>query len=756
MTDIRTISPDQLTVLSEIPEDLHAVVFSPAGPLQAVPYEKLLTKLIATDLAKTSRAALYADLAHPADSVALVFSDPVATQNGWYRKIGYSGAGSWEQFEELARSARREAAAAAAIAQAAAQVTLWAAGAPGFPDVESGLASVESGETFYVVVGAMGIIYRKDAGPTATEISRFIINPQASTSAALIGKAGGGTVQDALTSLAMAQAARPVTVKDFGAVGDDIANDTAAFAAAAATGRPVIVPDGTYRVNGCLFTARVTFLSGARIRRTGGSLAFAGGIDAPVEQIFLNAVGTSQVDVNNDLTPEGWVDWFGYDANAIETCHAIFHINRLGPRDYFADRTVILDRSHREVIGSGGSAEGQAAGGGTRIVLVGAAAASQPIVRVGTLNTSAVLSTARRLNIRKINTIRDGTINPATSGRREDAVPGWLVAGWYESVMEDCFDFGSPIHYRIYGTIGCKLNRCGGVRPGVGAANGFPDFYTAFCVGGYSTSFGFIGANASLTIANSGCAGGLGAERMGLYLFGFIGDTWVQKFEMSQLEYGIVIDGRDASGSVVTSLTAHQDVWVRDCILDALLFRGIWVRGMNRGAHIDLRGNYVALNAAGDGLLVQDCLGSVSVDGEDYIANSSLANFGVRIVTSKRVSVGAGVKIKDFRVGLRAESSGQLHLTPIIHRALTGGTNAVELSGVGRSYVQPTVDSDVAAFDYGIVMDSGTNFSEVNVSKVNFGCFTTVSAGRKIWHNGATWGGGGTFGTGNVATGVLA
>lgn len=119
MTDLRTISPDELPLLSELPQDARAVIFSPNGPLQALPYEKLLTKLIATNLAKVTKAVLDADLAHPADSVALVFNDGVATNNGWYYKIGASGAGNWTQFEELARNSRILAQAAAATAAAA-------------------------------------------------------------------------------------------------------------------------------------------------------------------------------------------------------------------------------------------------------------------------------------------------------------------------------------------------------------------------------------------------------------------------------------------------------------------------------------------------------------------------------------------------------------------------------------------------------------------------------------------------------------
>lgn len=526
------------------------------------------------------------------------------------------------------------------------------------------------------------------------------------------------------------------------------------FLAASAAGKAFVVPEGSYRLAQTVgFAQRVTFMPGARVYRDGGNLAFSGGIAAPIaEQIFYGYI-YPQIDVNNDLTPEGWVDWFGYDQDAIETCHKIFKVNRFAARDYFASRTVILDRSYREVIGFYGSAEGA---GGTRIVMIGAAAANQPIIQVGTLNTAAVLSCARRLNIRGINTIRAGDpYQPVASGRREDAIPGWKIAGWYEGRMDDCFDYGSAIHYRVYGTIGCTLNRCGGVRPGAGAANGNPDYYTAFVVGGYATSFGFIGANASVTIENCGTAGGVGTARMGLFLFGYIGDTWIKKFEMSQLEYGVFVDGADAGGTALTSLSAHQDVRIRECVLDANLFNCITVQKINRGGAISLDDNYCALNAAGDAVLINSSLGLVSINSGDIIANSGLANYGVRIAGSKRVTVAPAVKIKDCRVGLKAESSGQLRLQPNITRANTGGTNALEFFGTGRSYVAPIIDADVAAFDYAINVDTGANYSGFDISAVNYGCLTTVAAARKIWYNGAGWGGTNAFGNNNVVMGVL-
>jgi hypothetical protein len=215
------------------------------------------------------------------------------------------------------------------------------------------------------------------------------------------------------------------------------------------------------------------------------------------------------------------------------------------------------------------------------------------------------------------------------------------------------------------------------------------------------------------------------------------------------------VDGADVSGTPVTSLSAHQDVRIRECILDAHTFNCLTVQNINAGGAISLDDNYLAQNAAGDTVLINNCRGLLSINSGDIIANSSLANFGVRIAGSKRVTVGPAVKIKDCRVGVRAESSGQLRIEANITRANTGGTNAVELAGVGRSFIQPIVDADVAAFNYGISADIATNYSELNISGINYGCFTTVTAGRKIRYDGATWGGGGTFGNNNIVTGVL-
>lgn len=117
MADIVTVNPDQLGEAAAPTDEMAAVVFAPGGPLQKLAFDKLLAKLISTNLCKADKASLDADLAHDADAVALVFNDPSALQNGWYRKSGASGAGAWTQFEVLSKGVKDAAQAYAEDAQ---------------------------------------------------------------------------------------------------------------------------------------------------------------------------------------------------------------------------------------------------------------------------------------------------------------------------------------------------------------------------------------------------------------------------------------------------------------------------------------------------------------------------------------------------------------------------------------------------------------------------------------------------------------
>lgn len=119
MIDLQTTNPDQLPKLATVPLDWLVMGHSEGGPVQRLPLDRLLAKLIATDLLKVNEAILQADLAHPEHSVALVVNDPDPYKNGWWRKAGASGAGNWSQFETTAQAVRQGISDDRAAAQAA-------------------------------------------------------------------------------------------------------------------------------------------------------------------------------------------------------------------------------------------------------------------------------------------------------------------------------------------------------------------------------------------------------------------------------------------------------------------------------------------------------------------------------------------------------------------------------------------------------------------------------------------------------------
>ncbi len=141
--EIVTIDPDGLAPRAAASDNLFAVVFAPGGQLQKLPFDKLLTKLIAANLAKDTELSLRADLDHAADSVALVFNDPVAAKNGWWRKIGGVGTGDWIQFEVLAKSVRDDAEGFAALSLARANAAAESNNAATFAALQRAFVTID-------------------------------------------------------------------------------------------------------------------------------------------------------------------------------------------------------------------------------------------------------------------------------------------------------------------------------------------------------------------------------------------------------------------------------------------------------------------------------------------------------------------------------------------------------------------------------------------------------------------------------------
>ena len=107
------------------------------------------------DVAYATRAEMNADLAHPANSIGLVYADSTSANNDLYTKIGASGAGSWALttiLHDAVAAAASEPLAEAAASAASAQE--WAEGTtPGGPGTDSAKGWAEEAQTQALAVG---------------------------------------------------------------------------------------------------------------------------------------------------------------------------------------------------------------------------------------------------------------------------------------------------------------------------------------------------------------------------------------------------------------------------------------------------------------------------------------------------------------------------------------------------------------------------------------------------------------------------
>ena len=116
-------------------------------------------------------------------------------------------------------------------------------------------------------------------------------------------KNGGSTPSGAVNRPIYEKLAESVSVKDFGAVGDGIADDTGAFTNAFAASRSVYVPEGTFKINSMITVPNNTHFYGAgnyaseikpSASLTGAAIEFLGSVSV-MENLYINGTNTTGV-----------------------------------------------------------------------------------------------------------------------------------------------------------------------------------------------------------------------------------------------------------------------------------------------------------------------------------------------------------------------------------------------------------------------------------------------------------------------------
>ncbi len=223
-------------------------------------YEQIINAFLSNGgLVYSSKAAMDADLAHAANSMAWVVSDATAANNGIYRKSGASGSGSWTRVADLpysfiVASDVGDGTPDAIVATSSLPVSSSAlvllnvyetnTGSPVTVSFNGGTPlTIKTNSGNDVAPGGLVsgmLVMGRVSGSTFRVVSDHV-------SSAILAQAEALVIQaSAAADRAEAAASTVVTARTFGALGDGVTDDTDAIEAWLASGPSLTITDGVY------------------------------------------------------------------------------------------------------------------------------------------------------------------------------------------------------------------------------------------------------------------------------------------------------------------------------------------------------------------------------------------------------------------------------------------------------------------------------------------------------------------------------
>lgn len=453
----------------------------------------------------------------------------------------------------------------------------------------------------------------------------------------------------------------------------------------------------------------------------------------------------------------GCPEWFGARPNdstfdnlaALKACHALCRRVVLGSGDYYIHDTFVFSRSNCEIEGVSGSGRDVGLGlsspmgmaGGSRIILTGPRVATGTIFHFGALTAGKGDDTTimRNSTARKFAVVRDCTsikVEPAKTADPIDCTKGVIVCYQNACRMEDIVSFDSPVGFHYFGVVYSTFIRLNAYRT-TPASRRTNDFWIGHLVGGYSPNF-YIAANASIYFQAPGCydsnpAFGLS---IGMRIFGYVADTFVDNAEIGRVDIGIEIDGRDAGGKTVSASAgpgAHQDVRISNAVIDGTNIAGIQIRNLNASGEVTLAEPYIA---AGNGSVL--CLNIFDADGKIRVAGGRILGgaVGANVARANLLQLD-GTYIRDCARPVVLDTVGMSLVTPTIFNPHKVCTTAVELTGATlRCHIAPQIRAGIAKITNGVSMTTSCVFNEINLTMIDPGAFMSGNAAYKVRYNG--------------------
>lgn len=532
-----------------------------------------------------------------------------------------------------------------------------------------------------------------------------------------------------LAALDVIQRIGSVKQLGIGAVGDDATDNFAAFTAAMADGRFMILPAGTYRVGTSITLSNVALMPGAIIKPANGVIVTMSKVlFAPMEKWIDVSLG-GRVSFDWKYISRGYTEWWGAKADLSVDCYQAFMnsfkellITQLNAGDYLVNSTPRMLYDHRSLVGATDSKYNDTVNMVSRVLIGdGASYGIQigPDAYPGSINA-----------LQKANVVKDiffaRLAAPVIASNCVGVQVQWTLYAKLENVKVS----DSMTGFRFYGTVTNKVIECESVRVSAGTGAG-TDYWKGFWSDG-GASIGAAGGNASLYYIRCAAGCNYGPLQTNSGCYGFYADQGFTDLFYDWPETVNCYNGQAVVGLAQAGLTFNNtDFHINNAIHDAFHNSGIFITTMNEAGSAVVNNPYCgpAFNARA-ALWVNASPGAVSIMGGQLVMGANIACQPILIDGSSGVSVVATIILESGTswAAVGVNNSNNCRIAPTIkNRSVTAAKEAVYLSGTSANcIVEPIVMGKVGAFTIGVRIDGTALNNGVNGSGITAAtCSTT-------------------------------
>lgn len=405
---------------------------------------------------------------------------------------------------------------------------------------------------------------------------------------------------------ALKSAVNWANVKTYGAVGDGSTDDTSAFNAAKASGLPLYIPQGTFKVSGFESAQNVpVYIDGV----IGGTITINGPIMAKNKQIFE---AEASVIIAKQYA-DGSADWFPDLQSAINTLHKV----HLSNRTYTSSTDINITKSGFSMVGPEYSDEGN----GALIVLNNNAS-----IIVGDVSGRVINSFPRCITLENIE------IN---SNEVEFPVKVYgVVYGTFRHLFVKTTSNIAAGGFYITKNVSTVYERCYVQSVDHNGSNRFRAYHctdegTPILAGGNASLY-FVRCSYGDTYNTASSSNSAGFD-----VIGAGSDVFLLSCETANAGYGLSFESENATGD-----NRFNDILVSNCVFDGCSQGGIQFYKTAAGC-VSIDNTYVACNPRGlFGLQFNECNGLTCAVNGLQLLGLGTSMIGVQFVGNGANAVG--------------------------------------------------------------------------------------------------------------------